>query len=65
MILEVFIEFFEVKIVIGLPKNHCDLIIIVGFDLSKNSRYISNISDILPIYLRYFIDILPIFFQKL
>ena len=53
MILWVFIEFFGVKIVIRLSKNHCDLILIVGFDLSQNSRYISNISDILPIYLRF------------
>ena len=61
MILGVFIEFFRVKIAIGLSKNHCDLIITVGFDLSQNSRYISDISDILPIYLRYFTDISQIF----
>ena len=42
----VFIEFFGVKIVIGLSKNHCDLIITVGFDLSQNSRF----TDILPIF---------------
>ena len=48
MILGVFIEFFGVKIAIGLSENHCDLILTVGFDLSQNSRYIS---DILPIYL--------------
>ena len=47
MILEVFIEFFGVKIVIGLSKNHCDLIITVGFDLSQNSRY-------LPIFFQKF-----------
>ena len=71
MILGVFIEFFGVKIIIGLSKNHCDLILTVGFDLSQNCLYISNISDILPIYLQYFtdispifIDILPIFFLK-
>ena len=46
MILGVFIEFFGVKIVIGLSKNHCDLIITVGFDLSQNSRF----TDILPIF---------------
>ena len=34
IILEVFIEFFRVKIAIGLSKNHCDLILIVGFDSS-------------------------------
>ena len=34
-------------------KNHCDLILTVRFDLSQNSRYISDIFDILPIYLRY------------
>ena len=59
MILEVFIEFFRVKIIIGLSKNHCDLILTVGFDLSQNNRYISDISDILPIYIRYFTDIFP------
>ena len=53
MILGVFIEFFGIKIAIGLSKNHCNLIITIGFDLSQNSRYISNISDVLPIYLRY------------
>ena len=36
MILGVFIEFFGVKIVIGLSKNHCDLILIVGFDFGSN-----------------------------
>ena len=36
MILEVFIEFFEVKIVIGLSKNHCDLTLTVGFDFGSN-----------------------------
>ena len=58
MILGVFIEFFGVKIVIGLSKNHYDLIITIGFDLSQNSRYIS---DIFLIYLRYFTDISPIY----
>ena len=61
MISWVFIEFFGVKIVIGLSKKHRDLILTVGFDLSQNSRYIFDISDILPIYLRYLIDISPIF----
>ena len=60
MILKVFITFFGVKIVIRLAKNHNDLIITIGFDLSQNSQYISDISDISPI----FTDILPIFFQK-
>ena len=61
MILGVFIKFFGVKIAIGLSKNHCDLILTVGFDLSQHSRYISDIFDILLIYLRYFIDISSIF----
>ena len=59
MILGVFIEFFEVKIVIGLSKNHCDLILTVGFDLSQNSGYLSIFTDISPI----FINILLIFFS--
>ena len=63
MILGVFIEFFGVKIDIDLSKNHCDLILTIGFDLSQNSRYISDISDILPIYLRYFTYISPIFYR--
>ena len=54
MILGVFIEFFGVKIVIELSKNHCGLILTVGFNLNQNSQY-------LPIFYRYFIDILPIF----
>ena len=36
MILGIFIEFFEVKIVFELSKNRCDLIIIVGFDFGLN-----------------------------
>ena len=36
MILGVFIEFFGVKIVIGLSKNHCDLILTNGFDFGSN-----------------------------
>ena len=58
MILGVFIKNFGVKIVIGLSKNHRDLILTVGFDLSQNSLYIS---DITPIYHRYFTDISLIF----
>ena len=54
MILGVFIEFFGVKIVIGLSKNHCDLILTVRFDLSQNSRYLPIFYRYLPIYLRYF-----------
>ena len=60
MILGVFIEFFGVKIVIELSKNHCDLILTAGFDLNKNSRYLPIFTYISPI----FTDILPIFFQK-
>ena len=66
MILGVFIEFFGVKIVIGLSKNHCDLILSTRFDLSQNSRYISEISDILPIYIYIYIyDVLPIYLRYL
>ena len=36
MILEVFIEFFGVKIVIELSKNYCDLIITIVFDFGSN-----------------------------
>ena len=50
MILGVFIEFFGVKIVIGLSKNHCDLILTIGFDLSQNSRYLQIFTDILSIF---------------
>ena len=35
MILRVFIEFFGVKIAIRLSKNHCDLILTVGFDFGS------------------------------
>ena len=59
MILGVFIEFFRVKIVIGLSKNHCDLILIVGFNLSQNSQYLLIFYRYLPIYLLY----LPIFYR--
>ena len=36
MVLGVFIEFFGVKIVIGLSKNRCDLFLTVGFDFGSN-----------------------------
>ena len=32
----VFIKNFGVKIVIGLLRNHCDLILTVGFDFDSN-----------------------------
>ena len=67
MILKIFIEFFGVKIVIRLSKNHCDLILTIRFDLSQNSLYLPIFIDILPIFIdicSIFIDILSIFFQK-
>ena len=36
MVLGVFIEFLESKIVIGLSKNRYDLFITVGFDFGSN-----------------------------
>ena len=36
MILGVIIEFFGVKIAIGLSKNRCDSFLIVGFDFGSN-----------------------------
>ena len=36
MILGVFIEFFGVKIAVGLSKNRCDLFLTVGFDFGSN-----------------------------
>ena len=36
MILGVFIEFFGVKIVIGLLKNRCELFLTVEFDFGSN-----------------------------
>ena len=36
MILRVFIEFFGVKIAVGLSKNRCDLFLTVGFDFGSN-----------------------------
>ena len=36
MIFRVFIEFFGVKITIGLSKNHYDLILTVGFNFGSN-----------------------------
>ena len=50
MILGVFIEFFGVKIGTGLLKNHYNLILTVGFDLSQNILYIFDFFDILTIY---------------
>ena len=67
MILGVFIEFFGIKIVIGLSKKHCDLILTVGFSLSQNSLYLPIFTNILPIFTDIspiFTNILPIFFQK-
>ena len=43
MILEVFIEFFRLKIVIGLSKTHCNLILTVEFYLNQNSQYFIDI----------------------
>ena len=54
MILWVFIEFSRVKITIRLLKNYYDLILIVEFDLSKNSLYISDIFDVFDILRIYF-----------
>ena len=42
MILGVFIEFFGVKIAIGMSKNHCDLILTVGFDFGSNMTFGSS-----------------------
>ena len=36
MILGVFIEFFGVKVAVGLSKNRCDLFLTVGFDFGSN-----------------------------
>ena len=36
MILRVFIEFFGIKITVGLSKNRCDLFLTVGFDFGLN-----------------------------
>ena len=36
MILEVFIDFFGVKITVGWLKNICNLIIVVGFNFGAN-----------------------------
>ena len=36
MVLRVFIEFFGVKIAVGLSKNRCDLFLTVGFDFGSN-----------------------------
>ena len=40
MILGVFIKKIGVLITTGLLKNHCDLILTAGFDLSQNSQYV-------------------------
>ena len=48
MILWVFIEFFKVKIVIGLSKNHYDLILIVEFDLSQNILFVKVFAFLFP-----------------
>ena len=68
MILGVFIEFFGVKIVIGLSKNNCNLIITIGFDLSQNSRYLLIFYRYLPIFYRYlsiYLRYLPIYLRYL
>ena len=46
MILGVFIEFFGVKIAVGLSKNRCDLFLTVGFDFGSNMTVGSS-------YIRY------------
>ena len=46
MILGVFIEFFGVKIAVGLSKNRCDLFLTVGFDFGSNLTVRSS-------YIRY------------
>ena len=46
MILGVFIEFFEVKIAVGLSKNRCDLFLTVEFDFCSNMTVGSS-------YIRY------------
>ena len=79
MILEVFIDFFLVKIVVGWSKNICNLIIAVGFNFGANltiryslNRWNQSItvgssqnfkSDLLDISLIY-LDISPIFYRK-
>ena len=40
-----------------IVKNNCDSILTGEFNLSQHSRYISDIFNILPIYLRYISDI--------
>ena len=54
MILGVFIEFFGVKIVIKLSKTHFDLILTIGFYLSKNSQYFIDIYQYISDIYRYF-----------
>ena len=48
------IEFFGVKIVIGLSKTHCDLILTVGFDLSKKKPIFTDIYRYISDIYRYF-----------
>ena len=64
MLLGIFIDFFLVKIVIELSKNHCDLILTVGFDLSQKIDIYQYFTDIYQ-YLPIFTDILPIFYLYL
>ena len=44
MILEVFIDFFFVKIVVGWSKNLCNLIIAVGFNFCANLTVRSSLN---------------------
>ena len=44
MILEVFIDFFRVKITVGWSKNICNLIIAVGFNFSANMTVRSSLN---------------------
>ena len=43
MILEVFIDFFDVKITVGWSKNICNLIIVVGFNFGANMTVRSSL----------------------
>ena len=44
MILEVFINFFGVKITVGWSKNICNLIIAVGFNFGANMTVRSSLN---------------------
>ena len=44
MILEVFIEFFGIKIVVEWSKNLCNLIIVVGFNFCTNLTVRSSLN---------------------